>query len=94
MEQNKEQKWYAELDGAEWTIYDTTTLEAVLDKYSVGEEQARENAILAASAPQMKVLLDDMYEWMQGYMNTSELYNRNGVIYMIRQYEAICKKEQ
>lgn len=97
MEQNKEQKWYPIEYSGYWeirTFYDLSGMCNVLDAGQVGEEQARENAILAASAPQMKELLDDMYLWMSEYIKTSGQHNRNGIIYLIYEYEKLCKKEQ
>ena len=96
MEQNKEQKWYPVEYSGFWEIQSTDKYDAgttnVLDAEVVGEEQARENAKLCASAPQMKELLEDMYLWMSEYIKTSGQHNRNGINYLINEYEKLKKQ--
>lgn len=94
MEQNKEQKWIVHKYGQDTRCITDTDGNDILSWMDVGEEQAERNARLCASAPQMKELLNDMYLWMSEYIKTSGQHNRNGINYLINEYEKLCKKEQ
>lgn len=101
MKQNKEQKWYAVSLGSPWPIWmisnvpkkETKGMEILehdmLDSTWIGEEQARENAILAASAPQWRELCRDMYLWLECYAGTREMDKHHPVPKLLEQYEKL-----
>lgn len=70
MEQNKETKWYPVEYSGFWQIQNCEEYDGIdmLDADDVGEEQARQNAMLAASAPQMKELIGRLHWWLSAML--------------------------
>jgi len=97
MEQSKEQKWYPVEYGGFWQIQNCEEYDGIdmLDADDVGEEQARENAILAASAPEWKKIADIMYKgyksMITGNQWTEELVKEVDIA--IKQYEQLIQEE-
>ena len=69
---NERKKWYPVEYAGQWTIQNEPYYDAedILNSENVGEDQAKKNAILAASAPDLLKALNGMllrFEGIKGY---------------------------
>lgn len=71
MEQNKEQKWYPVEYSGFWRIQNCEEYDGIdmLNADDVGIGQAERNARLCASAPELLELVNDIGQWMGGYIH-------------------------
>jgi len=95
--QQENKKWYAvKYKNVFWNIQNTP-IEGNIEKldllnpYAVGKNLAGINARLCASAPEMKELLDDMYDWLECYAGTIEMDKHHPVVGLLSRYEKLME---
>lgn len=96
MEQNKETKWYPVEYSGFWQIQDCEEYfgKDMLDADDVGEEQARENAILCSQAPEWKEAAKEMYYWIELHCQYNNSTDNSRPKDLLEKYKILCKKEQ